>query len=250
MNIYVLNSGSRGNATLFEDDGHLYLIDMGVPLFVLKEGLEKLNHKMIDIEAMFLTHEHYDHTKGIQYLDPLPIYTTKGTWDAPNVVEITPYKSFKINNLTVTPVSLSHDVVDPVGFIFENKEEKFVYITDTGYIPSKTLDYLANADYYVMESNYDYKMLLNCGRPMSLVRRISSETGHLSNKDSARYMVNLIGEKTKQIILAHISLESNSHEVALATYEKIFKKAHISLDKIQIICADQFEMTLGGKANQ
>lgn len=247
MKIYVLNSGSRGNSTLFEDDGHLYLIDMGVPLFVLEEGLAKIGRKMIDIEAMFLTHEHYDHTKGIKYLNPLPIYTTPGTWEAQNVVDIYPYEPFKINNLVVTSLSISHDVNNPVGFLFENGEEKFVYITDTGFIPPRTLEYLHNADYYVMESNYDFKMLCNCDRPASLIRRISSDTGHLSNKDSARYMVGLIGDKTKQIILAHISLESNSHEVALETYRKIFKKAHIDMEKISIICADQFEMTSGGK---
>lgn len=247
MKIYVLNSGSRGNATLFEDAGHLYLIDMGTPLFVLEEALQKLNKSMMDIEAMFLTHEHYDHTKGIKYLNPLPIYTTPGTWDAPNVVDIFPYKTFKINNLTITPVAISHDVNDPVGFVFENDEEKMVYVTDTGYIPQKTLTYMENADYYVIESNYDFKMLCNCGRPASLIRRISSNTGHLSNKDSARYMIHLLGDKTKEIILAHISLESNSHEVALDTYTKIFKKAHIDTSNIRIICADQFEMTCGGK---
>ncbi len=249
MKIYVLNSGSRGNATLLEDEGHLYLIDMGVPLFVLENALEKIGRKMIDVEAMFLTHEHYDHTKGIKYLNPLPIYTTPGTWDAPNVVDILPYQQFKVNNLVITPVSISHDVNNPVGFVFENGEEKFVYLTDSGFIPTKSLEYLHNADYYVMESNYDYKMLLNCDRPASLIRRISSNTGHLSNKDSARYMIGLLGDKTKQIILAHISLESNSHEVALATYEKIFKKAHINMEKLSIICADQFEMTCGGKIN-
>ena len=220
---------------------------MGVPLFVLEEGLAKVGHKMIDIEAMFLTHEHYDHTKGIKYLNPLPIYTTKGTWDASNCVDIEPYVPFKVNNLVITPLSISHDVNDPVSFIFNNGSETFVYITDTGYIPARTLEYLYDADYYVMESNYDYKMLLNCDRPASLIRRISSDTGHLSNKDSARYMVKLIGEHTKEIILAHISMESNSHEVALATYEKILKKAHINLDKIRIVCASQSEMVIGGK---
>ncbi len=243
----MLNSGSRGNSALFEDDGHLYLIDMGTPLFVLEEGLNKINKTMMDIEFMFLTHEHYDHTKGIKYLNPLPIYCTKGTWEAKNTVDITPYKSFKINNLKVTPISVSHDVTNPVGFVFENGAEKFVYVTDSGYIPSKSLEYMENATYYVIESNYDYQLLTHCGRPQSLIKRIASKTGHLSNKDSARYMVNLIGENTKEIVLAHISMESNTHEVALDTYNKIFKKAHINTDKIRIVCADQFEMICAGK---
>lgn len=247
MKIYVINSGSRGNCSLLEEDGHLYLIDMGVSLITLTNALEKIGRKLIDIEALFLTHEHYDHTKGIQYLNPLPIYTTPGTWASDNLEDIFPYQEFSINGLKVLPVSISHDVNNPVGFIFDNGKERLVYITDTGYIPSKTLEYLKNADYYVIESNYDYKMLINCGRPWSLINRIASDTGHLSNKDSARYMIKLLGENTKEIILAHISMESNNHETALATYEKTFKKAHIDTSKIRIVCADQFEMVCGGK---
>lgn len=247
MKIYILESGSRGNSALLEDSGHLYLIDMGVPLFVLENALNALGHKLIDIEAMLLTHEHGDHTRGIQYLPPLPIYTTKGTWEGNNVIDITPYKEFKLNNLTILPVSISHDVNDPVAFVISNGTEKLVYLTDSGYIPSKTLEYLKDADYYVIESNYDYKLLVATGRPRSLITRISSEHGHLSNKDSARYMVGLVGPHTKAIALAHISLESNTHEVAIETYRKIFKKAHLDLDDYNVQCASQYEMTFLGK---
>lgn len=247
MKIYVIESGSRGNSTLLEDSGHLYLIDMGVPLFVLENALAAIGYKLIDIEAMLLTHEHGDHTRGIPFLPPLPIYSTKGTWDSLNIVEIKPYVEFKLNNLTITPVSTSHDVVNPVGFVIANETEKLVYLTDSGYIPTRSLNYLNNADYYVIESNYDYKLLSQTNRPYSLIRRISSECGHLSNKESAKYMAKLVGPLTKGIILAHISLESNTHEVAVETYRGIFKKAHLNIDDYNLQCASQYEMTYMGK---
>ena len=247
MKIFVVESGSRGNCALLEDAGHLYLIDMGIPLFVLENALDAIGHKLIDIEAMLLTHEHGDHTRGIKFLPPLPIYTTKGTWNEPNSVDVVPYESFKLNNLTITPVSVSHDVIDPVGFIITNEEEKLVYVTDSGFLPTRTLEYMKNANYYVIESNYDYKLLEATDRPRSLVRRISSDQGHLSNKDSARYMAKLVGPKTKDIVLAHISLESNTHEVALETYRKTFAKAHLNLDDFNVQCAGQYEMTFAGK---
>lgn len=247
MKLLVIHSGSKGNATLVYDEGRLLLIDMGICLRDLKEALKTIDKNLIDIEVMLLTHEHSDHTKGIQYLDPLPIYCTKETYDAPNVVEIKPYERFKIGHLEITPVSTSHDVKNPVGFVIKNKLEKLVYLTDSGKIPAKTLTKLKNADYYVFESNHDEEMLWNTNRPHLLKRRILSDKGHMSNTQSATYLTKLVGDKTKEIILAHLSEEANSPEVCLKTHKKIFKDAKISLKNIKLVCANQHYMVFGGK---
>ena len=247
MKIYVIKSGSKGNATLIYDEGRLLLIDMGICLRDLKAACNSIGKNLIDIEAMLLTHEHSDHTAGIKYLDPLPIYCTKETYDAPNVVEILPYEKFKIGHLEITPVSTSHDVKNPLGFVIKNKTEKLVYLTDSGKIPAKTLVKLKNADYYVFESNHDEEMLWNTNRPYILKRRILSDKGHMSNTQSANYLVKLVGPKTKEIILAHLSEEANSPEVCLKTHKKIFKIAKVSLKNIRLICANQHEMVVGGK---
>ena len=84
MKIIVVQSGSKGNATLVIDQGRVLLIDMGTTLKVVKEALEKENLNLMSINAMLLTHEHVDHTYGIRYLPPLPIYCTKETLDLPN----------------------------------------------------------------------------------------------------------------------------------------------------------------------
>ena len=247
MRFIVLQSGSKGNATLVIDQGRVLLIDMGVTLRTLKDGLAKENLNIFNISTMLLTHEHWDHTAGIKYLPPLPIYCTKETFNGENVVELTPYEKFNIEHFEITPVSTSHDVKNPLGFIIENKEEKLVYLTDSGKITVKTLQKLNNADYYIIESNHDVDMLMATNRPMFLKKRILSTKGHLSNEQSATYMTKLIGERTKEIVLAHLSEEANDPCVALETYKKVFEEANISLDNIKLYCANQHYSVEGGK---
>lgn len=247
MKFTVIQSGSKGNATLIIDQGRVLLIDMGITLKVLKEALAKENMNIFNISAMLLTHEHWDHTAGIKYLPPLPIYCTKETYNSKNVVELEPYTPFEIGHFKITPVSTSHDVKNPIGFIIENDEEKLVYLTDSGKITVKTLQKLKNADYYIIESNHDPDMLMATNRPMFLKKRILSTKGHLSNEQSATYMTKCIGDKTKEIVLAHLSEEANDPCVALDTYEKVFKDANISTENIEIYCANQHYCVEGGK---
>ena len=247
MKFIVIQSGSKGNATLVIDQGRVLLIDMGVTLRTLKEALAKENLNLFNISAMLLTHEHWDHTAGIRYLPPLPIYCTKETYNSENVVEQIPYEKFQIEHFNITPVSTSHDVKNPLGFIIENEEEKLVYLTDSGKITVKTLQKLKNADYYIIESNHDPDMLMATNRPIFLKKRILSTKGHLSNEQSATYMSKCIGEKTKEIVLAHLSEEANDPIVALETYKKVFEEANISLDNIKLYCANQHYSVEGGK---
>ena len=247
MKFYIIQSGSKGNATILEHNNRLLLIDDGISYISIKSALESLNFNIMNVEALLITHEHSDHTKGIKYLPPLPIYTKEGTYDGDNVNYIDYFKPFELIGLKITPLLTSHDAINPCGFLFENQDEKLVYMTDTGYIPELSLDYMNNADYYIIESNHDVNMQLDSNRPAQLINRILSDEGHLSNVDSASYMASLVGQRTKQIFLAHISQDANTPEIALSTYKKIFKKKHINLDNIEIICTSQTEMVKGGK---
>ena len=247
MKFYIIQSGSKGNATILEHNNRLLLIDDGISYISIKSALESLNFNIMNVEALLITHEHSDHTKGIKYLPPLPIYTKEGTYDGDNVNYIDYFKPFELIGLKITPLLTSHDAINPCGFLFENQDEKLVYMTDTGYIPELSLDYMNNADYYIIESNHDVNMQLDSNRPAQLINRILSDEGHLSNVDSASYMASLIGQRTKQIFLAHISQDANTPEIALSTYKKIFKKKHINLDNIEIICTSQTKMVKGGK---
>lgn len=247
MKILIVESGSKGNATLIYNEGRVLLIDMGVTLVSLKNALKSIGYNIYNMNGMLLTHEHCDHTAGIKYLPPLPIYCTKETYDSSNVHEITPYEKFELAGFEITPVSTSHDVKNPLGFVIKDNKEKLVYLTDSGKIPAKTLTKLKNADYYVIESNHDVEMLMNTNRPWFLKQRILSNKGHLSNEQSATYMAKIIGPKTKQIILAHLSEEANDPEVALSTYQRVFNDLGKSLDNIELYCANQHRAVTGGQ---
>ena len=247
MKFNIIQSGSKGNATLIEHNGCVLLIDMGIPLKCLRDGCAAFNKKLLDIDALLITHSHGDHTAGIRYLDPLPIYCTKDTYTKGNINFIEPEKSFVIKDFEITPIEASHDAPNTVGYILCAGEEKLVYLTDTGFIPDNTLQLIKNADYYIIESNHDRKMLLKTNRPELLKQRTLSDHGHLCNEDSAFYMADSIGPNTKEIVLAHLSQEANTPEKALSAYEKIFRKRKINTQNIKIHCSNQFEMTLGGK---
>lgn len=245
MYFNIIASGSKGNATLICQNNTLILIDMGVTLTCLKDGLSKINKTLDDIDACFFTHDHSDHISGVQFLKNNRLYCLKGTLKCQhNDLELG--QKIKIKNLYVTPIKTSHDAINPCGYIVESDAEKLVYITDTGFINEESLNKAKNPTYLILESNHDIKMLMASKRSLALKRRILSEVGHLCNEDSAIYACSLIGDKTKEIVLAHLSEECNTPEVALNAYKNIFDYYHVDFNKYLIKTAWQYKHTLGG----
>ena len=245
ISFVVVGSGSKGNATLLFDEETLIQVDMGLPMRRITAALESINKNKSDLQGILITHEHTDHIKNLSmYKGKVPIYASKGTIDYFDH-EVVPFDSFEIGTLSVIPFMTSHDAANPVGYVVISGKTKLVYLTDSGYIPEESLDYLKDADYYIIESNHDLKMLMKSNRPAVLKRRIKGDEGHLSNVDSAIYLSELVGPKTKEIYLAHLSEECNLPELALEAYRKTFKKKEVPYD-IDIICLKQNEAVRGG----
>lgn len=118
-------------------------------------------------------------------------------------------------------------------------------MTDTGNVSQKNRQYMKNLDYYIIESNHDIEMLMATKRPMFLKNRILNDVGHLNNEYSAQLMSEMIGENTKEIILAHLSQEANTKEKAIETYKQVFKEQNIQFDQIKV--ASQVDVISGGK---
>ena len=144
----------------------------------------------------------------------------------------------------ITPLPLSHDATSPLGFVIKGKHETILYMTDTGYVSQKNMGYMKNLDYYIFESNHDIELLMSTRRPLFLKNRILGDKGHLNNEYSAHIMAQVIGERTKEICLAHLSEEANTKETALNTYQRVFDEEHIYFDEIKV--ADQKEIVSGG----
>ena len=245
ISFIVVGSGSKGNATLLFDEETLIQIDMGLPMRRVTAALESIKKNKTDLQGILITHEHTDHIKNLSmYKGKVPIYASKGTIEYFDH-EVIPFDSFEIGTFSVIPFKTSHDAANPVGYVIISGKTKLVYLTDSGYVPEESLDYLRDADYYIMESNHDLKMLMKSNRPAILKRRIKGDEGHLSNIDSAIYLSELVGPKTKGIYLAHLSEECNLPELAIEAYQKTFKKKEVPYD-INIVCLKQNEAIRGG----
>lgn len=241
-----IRSGSTGNATLITDGTTLVLIDMGLTKKLLKEGCAVFDKKIEDIDAAFFTHAHSDHTSGSRFLKGVvPCFASEGTLDEPDFT-IEEGVAETIGDITVLPFGVSHDAPNPVNYLILCKGEKFAYVTDTGYLSEENLALLHNCDYYLIESNHDIKMEVKSHRPKILIKRVLSDLGHLSNIDSAKYMVEMMGNKTKGIYLAHLSDECNTHDIALSTHRRVYEEAHIDWTSLDLRCTSETSMVKGG----
>lgn len=243
----IINSGSKGNATVVFTKEATILIDDGVANYVIEDELKKFHKTLKDIDFVLITHNHTDHIKGVKTFSPKKIYSLEGTMPGSlsNIIEIN--VPFKLNDATVIAFPTSHDAINPCGYLIESEGEKLVYMTDTGVYLSSNTPLIKNPDYLIIESNHDIQMLLHTNRPMLLIQRIMSDYGHLCNEDSAFAALEIIGNNTKEIVLAHLSEEANTPELALAAYEKVFKYANKDIKKYQVRCAHQHDPLIGGR---
>ena len=245
MYFHIIASGSKGNATIVVSNKTVLLIDMGITLTRLEEGLSEINLSLNDITGALFTHDHTDHISGIRFLSPKIMFGLEGTLPSlSNVVYIN--KPFKIGDFEITPIETSHDATNPCAYLIKDKEESLFYMTDTGVFLEENLPLVKDPTYLIIESNHDIKMLLNTNRTFELKNRIMSEKGHLCNEDSAIATISIIGEHTKEIVLAHLSEEANTPEVAIEAYQKIFQHFGVSFDKYLIRCANQRKSLTGG----
>ena len=243
MKITVLGSGSKGNSTLLEFENTKILIDVGFSFRTIKSKLEMVNVHPEDIEYILITHDHGDHIFGLsnflKVCSPTVYMSEKivekyfnEKYDKVKYLK----EEFKIGDINISMIPTSHDATDSTGFVIEDKKDSLVYITDTGYIPTRLLNKIKNKNYYFMESNHDIDMLINGSYPPYLQKRILGDSGHLSNDLCGVYLSKIIGPDTKKIVLAHLSEENNSYSIALKTVKGILSEEQNSID---IVCATQ-----------
>lgn len=251
MRFEVLSSGSKGNTTYIETNGTKIIVDMGNSCKYVVEKLAEIGVDPNDIDAIMLTHIHTDHTNGLKTF--LKKYKTK-VYLASSMLKYLAFiddyfiidnsiNSLVIGDINIDIVRTSHDVEDSFGYVVNNLDKSIVYITDTGYINQRYFDLLKNKDAYVFESNHDVEMLTNGKYPFELRQRILSDKGHLSNYDSAKYLAYFIGSNTKYIILAHLSEENNTVELAHNTLINRLNNAKIDYHNIKIVEALQNKET-------
>ena len=198
-----------------------------------------------DINAILVTHEHIDHVKSIATLSNkynIPVYATCKTWNSmplihsklskDNIKNFTIDNEFKINSLKILPFSVPHDAAEPCGFNVFDGSKKISIATDLGHMNNSVFTYLKNSEFIFLESNYDQEVLKYSSYPYTLKQRILSDSGHMSNRYAGNLLSKCVGEKTKHVILAHISEHNNCKELVLEEVKEELKDINFNESKL------------------
>ena len=226
MKVWVLGSGSRGNAVVVESGECRVMIDVGFGPRILQKRLEACGIAPESIEACVITHEHSDHIRGAARAARRwhwPLFASEGTYANSRLAELgTPAATFvagrtlEFSEMDVTTFRVPHDASEPIGVLATatNTGARAAVVTDIGHASRTVRTMVREVDILVLESNHDEEMLANGPYPPYLQRRIASRVGHLSNRDCADLVRESISPHLRQVVLAHLSEENNTPRLA------------------------------------
>ena len=232
MRMCSIASGSSGNCIYAGSETTHLLIDAGLNGKRTEQGLEKLGLSMREIDGIFITHEHIDHMQGIGVLSrkyQIPIYCTEGTKrgilsdrrigavDESLFQVVAADRKYTVKDMSVTPVRVSHDAAEPVGYTISYGKQKGAVVTDLGVTNDYIAEHLKGADILFLEANHDVNMLLAGPYPYPLKQRILSDRGHLSNEMAGALLARIWHDQLKAVVLSHLSRENNLPELAYET---------------------------------
>ena len=251
--VATLASGSKGNCTYIGDTRRGVLVDCGLSTRQVLERMDALGLGDVRVEGILITHEHNDHIAAARVLDDrlakrqgqrVPFYLTSGTDQGlPKVcrperrVTIQPGQAFSVGAFTVEPFTVPHDTRDPVGFSVQIGDLRCGVITDLGR-PTRLVErMLSQLDIAVLEFNHDETMLLDGPYPWALKQRVKGPHGHLSNAQAAELLRQGASAKLRHLVLAHLSDDNNTPEVAREAAEAALHSA--GLRRVQVHVAEQ-----------
>ena len=247
MSLYItsLNSGSNGNCYYVGNSAEAVLIDVGISCRETEKRMKHLGLSMKTVKAIFVSHEHGDHIKGVSTLAnkySLPVYITEGTAKHGPILIKHLTQRFIANEpvavgaLSVTAFTKQHDAADPHSFVVRYNGITVGVITDIGIACNQVIHYFKQCHAAFLESNYDEVMLENGRYPLHLKNRIRGGQGHISNKQALELFTKHRPPFMTHLLLAHLSKENNSPQLA----ESVFAPY---TNGTNIIVASRYEAT-------
>jgi phosphoribosyl 1,2-cyclic phosphodiesterase len=248
MSLFItsLNSGSNGNCYYLGNDTEAILVDAGISCREIERRMKRLGLLMEKIKAVFVSHEHSDHIKGLPVLIKkyrLPVYITPATmrfaklnFEAELVKSFIAHKPVSIGAITVTPFPKFHDAGDPYSFVVSANNVCVGVFTDIGKPCKHLIRYFKQCNAAFLEANYDEEMLQNGSYPIHLKNRISAGNGHLSNRQALELFMQHKPHFMSHLLLAHLSRNNNSPELV---HELFYRHA----GKVKVIVASRYQET-------
>lgn len=221
MSLYIasLNSGSNGNCYYISNDTEAVLIDAGISCREIELRMKRLNLCMRKIKAVFVSHEHVDHIRGISVLVHkynIPVYITTTTLKHGRfrlnmglVHSFTSHETVTVGGLDIIPFPKLHDAVDPYSFIVSFRDIKVGIFTDIGTPCEQVTRYFKQCNAAFLEANYDEHMLEKGNYPYCLKNRIRGNKGHLSNTQALSLFVKHRPSFMSHLFLSHLSKNNN-----------------------------------------
>lgn len=228
MRFCPLFSSSSGNSVYIGSAESGILVDVGRSAKQTREKLAEIGVGEKSIKAIFITHEHSDHIKGVSVFaakNNIPVYASaktllalrkSGVLTEKHIDCVADENGIEIGDFFVEPFHTSHDCADGRGYVIsaQNGNSKAAVLTDTGFVSSEMLSAVTGCGLVYIESNHDVAMLKTGPYPYVLQQRILSNIGHLSNDACAEALRALVNKGTTQFVLAHLSKENNTPELA------------------------------------
>lgn len=224
-----LFSGSSGNSYYIGTKTAGILIDAGRSAKQLTNMLGTCGIDPLAVQGIVVTHEHSDHISGLRVFAAkydVPVFASKGTISqlvSMNVANgsFRTYEmsdELQIADMEINSFHTSHDAAESLGYRIKTADGKVLTLaTDLGYLSDEAEENLRGSDFSILESNHDVAMLQNGPYPYPLKRRILSDKGHLSNAACSDFLPELLKSGTRRVLLAHLSAENNTPDVAYRT---------------------------------
>jgi phosphoribosyl 1,2-cyclic phosphodiesterase len=242
MIVKILASGSDGNMIYVQSGETQLLVDIGISKTKAEKVLLQNDIVPHEIKAIFVTHEHGDHIRGLVLANKymIPVWATEGTWKEIEGIDGSLKRIVKAGegvpcstavHTVITPFVVSHDAYEPVGYVIENAEHKLSICLDTGTVTDSMIEAMMDSSIYVFECNHDTDMLQMSMYAQSVKARIASDIGHLSNMVAARALARLVKGRGEQIYLTHMSKSNNLAALALGTVMRELRRKGLMMGK-------------------
>lgn len=241
LGIVSIGSSSSGNSYLITDGRTRVILDVGLSGKKIKEALAGFGVSPLQIEGIFVTHEHTDHVKSVRVMSKAcadaRIFASRGTVqgceafedvDISRIEYLSAQDESIVGSITAKAFTLSHDAAEPIGYSFRSGGAQLTIVTDTGVVTDEIFEEIKAADILVLEANHEVSILEVGPYPYYVKRRILSDVGHLSNVTAGETLLRMMDERRSdmmpQVMLAHLSVHNNTPDNARQTVTGILRE--------------------------